>query len=436
VAQIAIAPPSTGLAACSTYEALNPDEAPLSVEECLKQVCVADNLLHTAGGPNTDVRPYPDCAKHTETGRASFAKWARLETHNQAQCWIKFSKAYGYDSVDDWGHDPFVTLPAGGGQASAFSFLMPNTRRYEHFFNDPECNQLFRMGRGREQPDAITFYDVPAHDHNTLVMNNRVQITPWITHDQMVIQMFGLTDRCVAVRPDMPAMGRGLVNGTFRIEYKNASGVVSVEGVHFGKDIGYQNNISEKVSTINGVNNGLLETNVCITRTPHYLAVCADDLVATFKYTGGACPTYCEYWTDWKQHDYDVPIDMYGNWTVPCGKHDVISFNGTNSADNLATINTVAAPGPPINIERPRVNAIVFPEKCASDAFLLLDGQIVNIAGNLTGPLEFELLQKGLTYLATDIVFEFYLDGDNPWAATQVTKADITSIFAATEHAD
>ena len=244
MAQIAIDPISEGLQACADYEEDHPDEAPLSVEECLKQVCVADNDAHsTIGTTDPGIGPYPDCDKHTETGRASFAQWARLETHNQAQCWIKFSKAYGYDSVDDWGHDPFVDTDVGG-QAAAFSFLMPNTRRYEHFFNDPECNQLFRMGRGREQPDAITFYDVPAHDHNTLVMNNRVQITPWITHDQMVIQMFGLTDRCVAVRPDEVGMGRGLVNGTFRIEYKNASGVVSVEGVHFGKDNGYQNNIS------------------------------------------------------------------------------------------------------------------------------------------------------------------------------------------------
>lgn len=92
-----------GLSACSAYEIAYPTEGPLSVEGCLKQVCKADNLLAP-----TAPEQYPDCDKHTETGRASFAKWSRLETHNQAQCWIKFSKAYGYDSVDDWAHDPFA----------------------------------------------------------------------------------------------------------------------------------------------------------------------------------------------------------------------------------------------------------------------------------------------------------------------------------------
>lgn len=160
-----------------------------------------------------------------------FADWIRLRTQSQAYCWMKYSEVYGYDSVNEWGNDPFQA-------GDHYSFLMPNTRKYEHFFNDPDCNQIFRMGRGREQPDAITFGDVGPHDHNSLIMTNRIQITPWITHDQMVIQMFGVTDQCVDVRPDEVLSGRGLVNGTFRIEYKNATGTVAVEGKDFGQTNG------------------------------------------------------------------------------------------------------------------------------------------------------------------------------------------------------
>jgi len=49
----------------------------------------------------------------------------------------------------------------------------------------------------------------------------------------MDIQMFGQTDQCVAVRVDASASGRGLVDGTFRIEYKNATGVAAVTGQDF-----------------------------------------------------------------------------------------------------------------------------------------------------------------------------------------------------------
>jgi len=111
---------------------------------------------------------------------------------------------------------------------------MPNTSKYEHFFNDPDCNQIFRMGRGKHQPDAVTFGDVGPHDHNSLLMTNRVQVTPWVSHDQMVIQMFGVTETCVRVQPNKRDMGRGLVDGTFRIEYKNQTGTVAVESSDFG----------------------------------------------------------------------------------------------------------------------------------------------------------------------------------------------------------
>ena len=160
------------LTECETWEETNNVE--LTVEECLKVIAATSLEVNDDEG-NVDPTLLTD---------DEFAQWIRYGTHNQAYCWLKYSEAYDYDSVNDWGNDPF--------QAGDFySFLMPNTRKYEHFFNDPDCNQIFRMGRGREQPDAITFGDVGAHDHNTLIMTNRIQITPWVTHDQMVIQMFG-----------------------------------------------------------------------------------------------------------------------------------------------------------------------------------------------------------------------------------------------------
>lgn len=93
-----------------------------------------------------------------------FADWADQVTFGQAYCWLKYSEAYGWTSVESWGNDPT--------EEDHHAFLMPNTRQYEHFFNDPDCNQQFRMGRGREQPDAVTFGYVPAHDHNRLIMKN------------------------------------------------------------------------------------------------------------------------------------------------------------------------------------------------------------------------------------------------------------------------
>lgn len=295
---------------------------------------------------------------------------------------------------------------------------MPNTSKYEHFFNDPDCNQIFRMGRGKVQPDAITFHDVPLHDHNSLIMTNRIQVTPWISHDQMVIQMFGVTERCVAIRPEPESMGRGLADGNFRIEYKNQTGTVAVES----SDFGLTNDLSTPVASP-----GLLERNTCISRTPHYLAVCLDNFPSE-QFTGGACPTHCEYFPDFKVADFDAPIDMYGNYTVPCGKYDVNTFNGTNSVDNPLTL---------VETEEQRVNALVFEEKCDADSFVMLDGQIINIQGNLTGPLEVECVGKCDAYEDTDIVFEFYLDPENPWTATEVKKSDLGGITPVpAEHAD
>lgn len=46
---------------------------------------------------------------------------------------------------------------------------------------------------------------------------------------------------------------------------------------------------------------------------------------------------------------------MYGNYTVPCGRNDVVTFDGLNSLDNS---------------ESPRVNALVFADRCEADSFV------------------------------------------------------------------
>lgn len=253
-----------------------------------------------------------------------------------------------------------------------------------------------------------------------------MSITPWITHDQMVIQMFGITDQCVHVRPDEVEMGRGLVNGTFRIEYKNATGTVAVEG----KDFGLTNDLSKPVTNGMGVDDGLLEDKVAICRTPHYLTVCTDDVENAAQFTGGSCPSYCEYWPDFKSDDATIPVNKHHNATMSCDKHDVNTFDGSNLVDDPTTV---------VDVEGPRVKALVFEDKCDADSFVMVDGQIINIQGDLTGPLEVEVVDKGAAYPeTTDVVFEFYLNpkGEDPWLVFPVTKADLTAIAAATEHAD
>jgi len=285
---------------------------------------------------------------------------------------------------------------------------MPNSKKYEHFYNDPDCNQIFRMGRGRTQPDAITFNDVNAWDHNSLLITNRFSVTPWVSHDQMVIQMFGVTDQCVAVRVDDQDSGRGLVNGTFRIEYKNATGLVSVTGEDFFRtDL-----LTRPVTTGSGPDDSLLESNVCIDRTPHYLSVCQDDPGNSLQFDG-ACPDKCFYAPDFTSSDSSVHIDMHGNYAVPCGKNDVNTFDGTNS---LADPETDPA-------AEQRVQALVFEDGCDADSFVLLDGQILKIQGNLTGPLEVEINAEA--YEDADVIFEFYNDLEDTSTPYTITKADL-----------
>lgn len=257
-----------------------------------------------------------------------FADWADQVTFGQAYCWLKYSEAYGFTTVESWGNDPTVE--------DHHAFLMPNTREYEHFYNDPDCNQQFRMGRGREQPDAVTFGYVPPHDHNRLIMTNQVAVTPWISHDEMVLQFFGITDQCVQIRPDAIGAKKGLVDGQFRIEYKVAGATVTIDGADFGLSgdlvsdataTANDNPLSTPVVPVGTTagDSGLFEAEVCVCRTPHYLAICTDTDTVPCD-TG--CTANCEYHAAFTSFDATAPIDSAANLAVPCHQGSVFTFDG------------------------------------------------------------------------------------------------------------
>lgn len=83
------------------------------------------------------------------------------------------------------------------------------------------------------------------------------------------------------------------------------------------------------------------------------MSICEDGDEDSDRFSG--CPDSCAYFEDFKQTDASVPIDMYGNYTVPCGRNDVVTFDGLNSLDNS---------------ESPRVNALVFADRCEADSFV------------------------------------------------------------------
>jgi len=61
---------------------------------------------------------------------------------------------------------------------------------------------------------------------------------------------------------------------------------------------------------------------------------------------------------------------MYRNYTIPCGRNDIVTYDGTNQGDIAKTLSTT---------EGPNTQGVVIPEKCESNAFIKLDGQILNI---------------------------------------------------------
>lgn len=66
----------------------------------------------------------------------------------------------------------------------------------------------------------------------------------------------------------------------------------------------------------------------------------------------------------------------------------------------------------------------------------MLGGQIINVQGDLSGPLEVECIDECAAYEDTDVVFEFYNDPENPWTPDQVTKEDLAALSPDPEHAD
>jgi hypothetical protein len=132
----------------------------------------------------------------------------------------------------------------------------------------------------------------------------------------MVLQFFGVTEQCVELFTDDEMMGRGLVDGMFRIEYYNSTGLTYIDGSDFGR-------IEADAPYTTPVVAGLLEVDVCICRTKHYLEIC------TFMACHG-CSIGCEYFPAFTSNDDSLyPFSDYGNYTVPCEKGNVMTFNGT-----------------------------------------------------------------------------------------------------------
>jgi len=134
-------------------------------------------------------------------------------------------------------------------------------------------------------------------------MTNQVSVTPWISQDEMVLQFFGVTDQCVEIKPDAVGAKKGLVDGQFRIEYKVDGATVTINGDDFGTngDIpaattpnSSDNPLSTPVPVVGSVPvSGLFEAEVCVCRTPHYLAICKASATEMACDTG--CTLNCEY---------------------------------------------------------------------------------------------------------------------------------------------
>ena len=240
------------------------------------------------------------------------------------------------------------------------------------------------MGRGRTQPDAITFYDVPAHEHNVILSTDRTSITPWVTHDERVLQFFGVTDQCVElyVADATTGSGQGLAPNQWRIEYFNATGHVYINSTDLGKDqdatLGY--------SDASAVNYPLEEAGLYICRTPFYLQVCN---AAAGPLTGiGGCDQGCEYFPAFTATDASLgPFTKHGRYDAACEAGDIMSFNGlragvddglTRGAATDLSLTTAAAATP----------EIWFADGCQSENFLLLDGQEVHLYENFFGVME------------------------------------------------
>ena len=147
-------------------------------------------------------------------------------------------------------------------------------------------------------------------------------MTPWITHDQMVLQFFGITEQCVDMYVDLIDFGRGLSPGNWRIEYYNSTGLTYINHTDLA--------VPEAIrpwSTPVSTPTALAMHDICICRTPHYLQIC---LVAFCN----GCTQGCEYFPAFTSSDSSLaPFLHYGNYTVPCNNGSVFTFNGTWEED-------------------------------------------------------------------------------------------------------
>lgn len=143
-------------------------------------------------------------------------------------------------------------------------------------------------------------------------------MTPWITHDQMVLQFFGITEQCVDMYVDVASMGRGLAPGQWRIEYYNSTGLTYINSTDLGAL-----EVNRPYTTPVTTPTTLAAVDVCICRTPHYLQICLIDFCP-------GCTLGCEYFPAFTSSDSSLaPFTKYGNYTVPCQKGSVFTFNGT-----------------------------------------------------------------------------------------------------------
>ena len=298
--------------------------------------------------------------------------WPALDAYfdHQIDCWRDFAKSFGYFSFSE-----FIEFPWKNAYSAAF---MPNTRHYEHFYDQVGCNQIWTMGRGGVQPDAITFYDVSAHERNVIITDDRVVVTPWLSHDERVLQFFGITDRCVELYAENEVnAGQGLGGeGQWRIEYYNATGHVYINSTDLGKTVG-EARISAAASS------PLEEENIHICRTPFYLQICTNEDAPVNKGIGG-CPSGCEYFPAFTATDDSLSaFAVHGTYNAHCGAGDILSFNGTRSAATRGVLDDFDLEATPT--QTPEIH---FEDGCESENFLVLDGQEVHIKGTLLGTME------------------------------------------------
>ena len=246
--------------------------------------------------------------------------WPALDAYFdfQIDCWRDFASSFGYTSFSQ-----FIEFPWKNAYSAAF---MPNTRHYEHFYDQVGCNQIWTMGRGGIQPDAITFYDVPAHERNVIITTDSTRITPWVSHDERVLQFFGITDRCVEVYAEEQDAGQGLGGeGQWRIEYYNATGHVYINSTDLGKTVA-------DALISNTASSTLEEESIHICRTPFYLQICTNDEAPVNSGIGG-CPLGCEYFPAFTASDDSLSSFLqHDRYYAHCEAGDIMSFNGTRSA--------------------------------------------------------------------------------------------------------